>query len=229
MPEMFFFFFFAILSLLGYKFHEPGEVTASSTESGSLMDDHSKLSMALHRPLPSPPLERGPWREGTQHLTSQAQGACKILLQVSLSESSALSLSFYASFALWSSGSWLELQLAHMSGRPDIKVTMAHKDVRLTHLEASWSSRLLTLCRGQRRNLTHKVSRQWDSVTLFCGGPDPAEATQPQHTSLAWLLRETTDSTGQSQGYCPCKCGGARTQRQDRNETDRGKEAQKHP
>lgn len=93
------------------------------------MEDHSELSIALHSLLLSPPLERGPWREGTQDLTSQAQGACKILLQVSLSESSALSLNLYASSALWSSGRWLGLQLPHVSGRPDIK---AHQDVRLT-------------------------------------------------------------------------------------------------
>lgn len=85
--------FTVILFLQGCKFHEPSEVTASSTGSRSLMDDHSELSTALHGLPPSPHLERGPWRKEIQGLTSQAQEACKILLQVSLSESSALSLS----------------------------------------------------------------------------------------------------------------------------------------
>lgn len=160
-------FFIAFLSLLGCKLHEPGEVTASSTAPRSLMEDHSELSIALHSLLSSLPLERGPWSEGTQDLTSQAQGACKILLQVSLSESSALSLNLYASSALWSSGPWLGLQLAHVSGRPDIE---AQQDVRLTYLEASGSSRLLTLC-GPKEKSHPQSFRTRDSVIPLYGGP----------------------------------------------------------
>lgn len=148
----------AILSLLGYNFHGPSKVIAGSPESRSLMEHHPELTSVLQDLLSSPPHKRGPWSKGTQGLISQTQEACKTLLQVSLSEPSALSLGPYVSICLLVLRPWLGLLLAHVSGCPDTAVTVASGELCLPHLGAPQSS---------RRNLTHKQSiRLQDNGTL---------------------------------------------------------------
>ena len=102
-----------------------------------LMDDHPQLTTALQNLLSSLPLRRGPWGKGAQHLLSWGQEACRTLGQVSLSEPSSLSLGPHVSTYPLILRPWLGLHLAHVSGCPDIAVTVASQELCLTHVGAS--------------------------------------------------------------------------------------------
>lgn len=105
-----------------------------------LVDNHPQLTTALQN-LSSLSLRRGPWSKGAQHLLSWGQEACRTLCQVSLSEPSTLSLGPRVSTCPLMLRPWLGLHLAHVSGCPDIVVTVASQELCLTHVGASQSSR----------------------------------------------------------------------------------------
>lgn len=174
------------------------------------MDDHPQLITALQNLPSSLPLRSGPWSKGAQRLLSWGQEACRTLGQVSLSEPSTLSLGPRVSTCPLILRPWLGLHLAHVSGCPDIAVTVASQELCVTHVGASRSS----------RNLSYPQTELWDSVTLLTLGP------QAPHTPAAWLLGATTVPTGQSQHYCSCR--GSRGKCRDKAEANLGEGAQKH-
>lgn len=121
---------------LGCKFQEPGEVTAGSPEPRSLLAGPSEVPTVLG-PAAIPTLRKRPLRsQGAQGHASQAQGGCKSQRQVSLSESSALSVGSSVSTCPLMLRPWLGVPRAHMSGRPDTAVTLASQELHRTHLGA---------------------------------------------------------------------------------------------
>ena len=135
-----------------------------------LMDDHPQLTTAVQNLLSSLPL-RGPWSKGAQRFLSWGQEACRTLGQVTLSEPSTLSLGPHVSTCPLILRPWLGLHLAHVSGCPDIAVTVASQELCLTHVGASRSS----------RSHTHKQSY---GTVWPCSSWDPRPSTHLQPGSL---------------------------------------------